>query len=165
MGESSAGSGQSTNGTALLGAATAQHDQHRATQTHSDARLRYWSSVGCDDHDRPRPQGTAAHPAGRSDSESQASRRRTHLTLGWRGGAFTTLDVPAPRFKPMGPRMDEDTISPLRRLAHFIRMMSSLVSSMPGTQDPVESIWARCSPGICTFMMATVKVYTGGGPL
>jgi uncharacterized protein YndB with AHSA1/START domain/predicted DNA-binding transcriptional regulator AlpA len=40
-----------------------------------------------------------------------------HLTLRWRGGAFTTLDVPVPRFKPMGPRTDEDTISLLRRLA------------------------------------------------
>ena len=35
---------------------------------------------------------------------------RAHLTLRWRGGAFTTLDVPVPRFKPMGPRTDEDTI-------------------------------------------------------
>ena len=40
-----------------------------------------------------------------------------HLTLRWRGGAITTLDVPVPRFKPMGPRTDEDTISLLRRLA------------------------------------------------
>jgi len=40
-----------------------------------------------------------------------------YLTLRWRGGAFTTLDVPVPRFKPMGPRTDEDTISLLRRLA------------------------------------------------
>jgi len=40
-----------------------------------------------------------------------------HLTLRWRGGAFTTLDVPVPRFRPMGPRTDEDTISLLRRLA------------------------------------------------
>ena len=39
-----------------------------------------------------------------------------HLTLRWRGGAITTLDVPVPRFKPMGPRTDEDTISLLRRL-------------------------------------------------
>jgi hypothetical protein len=36
---------------------------------------------------------------------------RAHLTLRWRGGAFTTLDVPVPKFKPMGPRTDEDTIS------------------------------------------------------
>ena len=38
------------------------------------------------------------------------------LTLRWRGGAITTLDVPVSRFKPMGPRTDEDTISLLRRL-------------------------------------------------
>ncbi len=44
---------------------------------------------------------------------------RAHLTLRWRGGAFTTLDVPVPKFKPMGPRTDEDTISLLRRLAAF----------------------------------------------
>ena len=41
---------------------------------------------------------------------------RAHLTLRWRGGAFTTLDVGVPRFQPMGPRTDEDTISLLRRL-------------------------------------------------
>ena len=42
---------------------------------------------------------------------------RAHLTLRWRGGAFTALDVPVPRFKPMGPRTDEDTISLWHRLA------------------------------------------------
>lgn len=42
---------------------------------------------------------------------------QAHLTLRWRGGAITTRDVPVPRFKPMGPRTDEDTISLLRRLA------------------------------------------------
>ena len=42
---------------------------------------------------------------------------RAHLTLRWRGGAFTTLDVPVPRFKPMGPRTDEDILSLLPRLA------------------------------------------------
>jgi len=40
-----------------------------------------------------------------------------HLTLRWRGGAVTTLDVAVPRFQPMGPRTEEDTISLLRRLA------------------------------------------------
>jgi DNA invertase Pin-like site-specific DNA recombinase len=40
-----------------------------------------------------------------------------HLTLRWRGGAITTLDVVVPKFRPMGPRTDEDTISLLRRLA------------------------------------------------
>jgi DNA invertase Pin-like site-specific DNA recombinase len=42
---------------------------------------------------------------------------RTQLTMRWRGGAITQLDVPIPRFQPMGPRTDEDTISLLRRLA------------------------------------------------
>jgi DNA invertase Pin-like site-specific DNA recombinase len=40
-----------------------------------------------------------------------------HLTLRWRGGAITLLDVSVPPFRPMGPRTDEDTISLLRRLA------------------------------------------------
>jgi DNA invertase Pin-like site-specific DNA recombinase len=40
-----------------------------------------------------------------------------HLTLRWRGGAITILDVSVPRFKPMGPRTDEDTLSLLPRLA------------------------------------------------
>jgi predicted DNA-binding transcriptional regulator AlpA len=40
-----------------------------------------------------------------------------HLTLRWRGGAITWLDIAVPRFRPMGPRTDEDTISLLRRLA------------------------------------------------
>jgi len=46
----------------------------------------------------------------------QRAEGMAHLTLRWRGGAITTLDVPVPRFKPMGPRTDEDTISLLRRL-------------------------------------------------
>lgn len=39
------------------------------------------------------------------------------LILRWRGGAITTLDVAVPRFRPEGPRTDEDTIALLRRLA------------------------------------------------
>jgi DNA invertase Pin-like site-specific DNA recombinase len=40
-----------------------------------------------------------------------------HLTMRWRGGAITQLDVPIPRFQPVGPRTEEDTIALLRRLA------------------------------------------------
>ena len=47
----------------------------------------------------------------------QRAEGHAHLTLRWRGGAITVLDVPVPRFKPMGPRTDEDTISLLPRLA------------------------------------------------
>jgi DNA invertase Pin-like site-specific DNA recombinase len=42
---------------------------------------------------------------------------RVHLTMRWRGGAITQLDVPIPRCQPMGLRTGEDTISLLRRLA------------------------------------------------
>jgi predicted DNA-binding transcriptional regulator AlpA len=42
---------------------------------------------------------------------------RAHLILRWRGGMVTALDVAVPKFRPMGPRTDEDTISLLRRLA------------------------------------------------
>ncbi len=40
-----------------------------------------------------------------------------HLTLRWRGGAISTLEVATPRFRPSGPCTAEDTISLLRRLA------------------------------------------------
>ena len=42
---------------------------------------------------------------------------QAHLTLRWRGGALTELDVATPRYQPAGPRTDEDTISLLGRLA------------------------------------------------
>jgi DNA invertase Pin-like site-specific DNA recombinase/uncharacterized protein YndB with AHSA1/START domain len=43
--------------------------------------------------------------------------RRGHLTLRWRGGAFTEIDLAFPRMEPRGLHTDEDTISLLRRLA------------------------------------------------
>ena len=43
--------------------------------------------------------------------------RSAHLTLRWRGGALTDIDLSLPRMKPRGLHTDEDTISPLRRLA------------------------------------------------
>lgn len=43
--------------------------------------------------------------------------RRAHLTLRWRGGTLTELDLSLPRSQPRGLRTDEDTICLLRRLA------------------------------------------------
>jgi transposase len=43
--------------------------------------------------------------------------RCAHLTLRWRGGTLTELDLSLPRMKPHGLHTDEDTISLLRRLA------------------------------------------------
>jgi DNA invertase Pin-like site-specific DNA recombinase len=45
------------------------------------------------------------------------SERRAHLTLRWRGGTLTELDLSLPRSGPRGLRTAEDTISLLRRLA------------------------------------------------
>jgi hypothetical protein len=47
----------------------------------------------------------------------QRDQSRVHLTMRWRGGAISQLEVPLPRFQPVGPRTEEDTLAPLRRLA------------------------------------------------
>jgi DNA invertase Pin-like site-specific DNA recombinase/predicted DNA-binding transcriptional regulator AlpA len=43
--------------------------------------------------------------------------RRAHLTLRWRGGTLTELDLSLPRMQPRGLRTDGDTLSLLGRLA------------------------------------------------
>jgi DNA invertase Pin-like site-specific DNA recombinase len=79
----------------------------------SDIR-QVWSAAAITDRDRKELLRTLLEEVifNLKRAEGQA-----HLTLRWRGGAITMLDVPVPRFKPMGPRTDEDTISLLRRLA------------------------------------------------
>jgi hypothetical protein len=42
---------------------------------------------------------------------------QVHLTLRWRGGTITKLDLSLPRRRPSGPRTEEDTIALLPRLA------------------------------------------------
>lgn len=42
---------------------------------------------------------------------------RAHLTLRWRGGTFTIVDLSLPRHQPQGVRTDEDTIDLIGRLA------------------------------------------------
>ena len=45
------------------------------------------------------------------------SEHRAHLTLRWRGGELTEIDLPLPRSQPHGRRTSEDTLSLLPRLA------------------------------------------------
>jgi hypothetical protein len=73
-----------------------------------------WSATTTTDRDRKELLRTLLEEVILNLKRAQG---HAHLTLRWRGGAFTTLDVAVPRFKPMGPRTDEDTISLLRRLA------------------------------------------------
>jgi hypothetical protein len=54
--------------------------------------------------------------------------RRGHLTLRWRGGTLTEIDVALPRMKPRGLHTDEDTIALLRRLA--VHYSDDVISSI-----------------------------------
>lgn len=79
----------------------------------SDIRL-VWSAASTTDRDRKELLRTLLEEVILNLKRAEG---HAHVTLRWRGGAITVLDVPVPRFTPMGPRTDEDTISLLRRLA------------------------------------------------
>lgn len=73
-----------------------------------------------------------------------------HLTLRWRGGAITVLDVPVPRFRPMGPRTDEDTIRCCAAWPRFIRMKLSPASSIAKSAKPRPANASRPTrSGVC----------------
>ncbi len=73
-----------------------------------------WSAASTTDRDRKELLRTLLEEVTLNLKRAEG---HAHLILRWRGGAITALDVAVPRFKPMGPRTDEDTISLLRRLA------------------------------------------------
>jgi DNA invertase Pin-like site-specific DNA recombinase len=93
---------------------TISPDQLKAIeQLGSDIR-QVWDATTTTDRDRKELLRTLLEEVALNLKRAEG---RVHLTLRWRGGAITMLDIPVPRFKPMGPRTDEDTISLLRRLA------------------------------------------------
>jgi hypothetical protein len=47
------------------------------------------------------------------------AQHRARLTLRWRGGSLTDIDVDLPRQKPAIVRTDDDTIALVRRLAAY----------------------------------------------
>ena len=53
---------------------------------------------------------------------------KAHLTLRWRGGELTEIDLPPPRSLPRGLRTSEDTLSLLPRLAALYPTKSSPAS-------------------------------------
>ena len=81
----------------------------------SDIR-QVWTATSTTDRDRKELLRTLLEEVALNLKRAEG---HAHLTLRWRGGAITILDVAVPRFRPMGPRTDEDTISLLRRLADF----------------------------------------------
>src|SRR5260370_18897085 len=73
-----------------------------------------WSAASTTDRDRKELLRTLLEEVTLNLKRAEG---HAHLILRWRGGAITALDGAVPRFKPMGPRTDEYTISLLRRLA------------------------------------------------
>ena len=117
MGKPSARSGGRRSGTAPARTTTPARitpEQLQRLETLACDLRQVWSAPTTTDRDRKELLRTLLEEVilNLKRAEGQA-----HLTLRWRGGAITTLDVPVPRFQPMGPRTDEDTISLLRRLA------------------------------------------------
>jgi DNA invertase Pin-like site-specific DNA recombinase/predicted DNA-binding transcriptional regulator AlpA len=94
--------------------ATISAEQLRRLQALSADLGQLWRAATTTDRDRKELLRTILEEVvlNLKRAEGQA-----HLTLRWRGGAITTLDVPVPRFRPQGPRTAEDTLSLLRRLA------------------------------------------------
>ena len=89
-------------------------EQFQRLETLAGDLRQVWSATTTTDRDRKELLRTLLEEV---TVNLQRAEGRAPLTLRWRGGVITTLDVPVPRFQPMGPRTDEDTISLLRRLA------------------------------------------------
>lgn len=93
---------------------TMSPEQLAGLQRLASAIRQVWTAATTTDRDRKQLLRTLLEEVSINLKRAEG---RAHLTLRWRGGAITTLDVEVPRFKPMGPRTDEDSISLLRRLA------------------------------------------------
>ncbi len=94
--------------------ATISPDQLSRLRILSTDLKRVWYAATTTDRDRKELLRTILEEAVLNLKRTEG---HAHLILRWRGGAITTLDVAVPRFRPEGPRTDEDTIALLRRLA------------------------------------------------
>jgi hypothetical protein len=67
-----------------------------------------------------------------------------HLTLRWKGGALTEIDLALPRSRPATIRTDEDTVALLRRLAaHY---PDSRDCRHPQPAGPHDRLWPPLRP-------------------
>ena len=94
--------------------ATISPDQMSRLRILSTDLKRVWYAATTTDRDRKELLRTILEEAVLNLKRTEG---HAHLILRWRGGAITTIDVAVPRFRPEGPRTDEDTIVLLRRLA------------------------------------------------
>jgi hypothetical protein len=89
-------------------------EEHKRIRTlGSDLRL-VWTAPTTTDRDRKELLRTLLE-----EVILKVERKESHadLTLRWRGGMTTKLDLPLKRYQAQGPTTDEDTMSLLRRLA------------------------------------------------
>jgi len=93
---------------------TLRAEEQAAIQSLGSDLKRVWSTPTTSDRDRKELLRTLLEEV---IIALQRDEFRAHLTMRWRGGAVTQLEVPIPRCQPMGLRTDEGTISLLRRLA------------------------------------------------
>ena len=99
-----------------------QQQQPRALTEEQLARVRVlgsdlqlvWSASSTTDRDRKELLRTLLEEVILTVNKSEHT---AHLTLRWRGGTVTPLDVALPRRAPSGLRTGEDTIELIRRLA------------------------------------------------
>jgi DNA invertase Pin-like site-specific DNA recombinase/predicted DNA-binding transcriptional regulator AlpA len=113
----------------LLDVATAETEWRRREQMQSPllvpdqvARLRAlgtdlqqaWHAPSTTDRDRKELLRTLLEDVAIA---VQRPEQRAHLTIRWRGGTITSIDLPLPRRAPSGLRTNEDTIDLIRRLA------------------------------------------------
>ena len=95
---------------------TLTEEEHRRIKTlGSDLRL-VWTAPTTTDRDRKELLRTLLE-----EVILKVERKENHadLTLRWRGGMTTKLDLPLKRYQVQGPTTDEDTMSLLRRLAAY----------------------------------------------
>ncbi len=90
-----------------------QEEQNRIRCLGSDLN-QVWTAPTTTDRDRKELLRTLLEEVMVTVDRSQ---HRAHLTLRWRGGTLTELDLSLPHYQVRGPRTEEDTISLLRRLA------------------------------------------------
>ena len=95
---------------------TLTEEEHKRIKTlGSDLRF-VWTAPTTTDRDRKELLRTLLE-----EVILKVERKENHadLTLRWRGGTTTKLDLPLKRYQVQGPTTDEDTMSLLRRLAAY----------------------------------------------
>jgi hypothetical protein len=92
-----------------------EEERQRINTLGSDLRL-VWTAPTTTDRDRKELLRTLLEEV---ILKVERKENRADLTLRWRGGMLTRLDVQLKRYQVQGPKTDEDTLSLLRRLAAY----------------------------------------------